>query len=133
MSTMRALLLLVIGCAGGSKGASGGPACEPGRCLEDLSRVISEHRAEARTCYDNGLKRVPAIKDGRIIINFEIDPDGKVIDASQSVKGDQIEDPEVVACVTDVIKEIRFPKSASGKRTRGYHSFEFAMHPTTKP
>jgi hypothetical protein len=97
-----------------------------------LSRTISEHRATARTCYEDGLKRVPAIKDGRIIINFEIDAEGKVIDASQSVKGEQIEDAEVVACVTDVIKEIQFPKSPTGKRTRGYHSFEFAMHPTTK-
>ncbi len=126
---MRCLLLAAVaGCAGGSKSTKES-ACEPGRCLEDLSRTISEHRAAARACYDAALPRVPSIKDGRIIINFEIDPDGKVVSASQSMKGDQIEDREVVACVTDVIKEITFAKSPSGKTTRGYHSFEFAMHP----
>jgi hypothetical protein len=41
------------------------------------------------------------------------------------VQGNQIEDPEVVACTIAIVKGIKFSKSATGKKTRGYHAFEF--------
>lgn len=135
----RVSLLVAIGlglatsCSGPTKtsGVNGGDDtvpetdCEPGRCLTDIANAVKEHREKARACFDDGVAKRD-IKGNRVLINFRIEADGTVSEASQSVKGDQIEDPEVVACMTDVIKQITFAKSAAGKRTRAYHSFEFA-------
>src|SRR5262245_48871163 len=85
--------------------------CEPGRCMEDISRVITEHRTETRTCYDKGVKGKPGI-EGRLIINFKIDPSGDVEDASQGMQENQITEPAVVDCVTAVIKKLKFAKSS---------------------
>lgn len=110
--------------------AASAPAdCEKGRCLEDIRAVVAEHRAEARACYDAGLKRQPDMQ-GRLIINFEIDPTGAVTDASQGMQDEQISDPEVVACVSEVIKSIKFAASAQNKTTRAYHRFEFSPRGT---
>lgn len=132
----RAALLFVVlaAAACGGKGTttattpgdSGDPAddCEPGRCLADISARVEDRRPAARACYDEGQKRVPELQ-GRLIINFEIDPDGKVVDASQSAQDEQIVDEQVVACVEDVIRGITFAKSQRGKRTRAFHRYEF--------
>jgi hypothetical protein len=121
-----AALLIAAGC-GGSKPATNQPSmdCEPGRCLSDISRVVTEKKPAARACYEAGLKRVPEIKGGQIIVNFDIEPDGTPASVTQSSKSDQIEDAEVVACVTDVVKQLKFSKSAKGKTTHAYHAFEF--------
>jgi len=99
--------------------------CEPGRCLEDISKNIGERRADARACYEAGLKRDPKMQ-GKIIINFAIDSEGVVGETSQGMQDGQIEDQDVVACVSEVIKTVRFAGSPKGKTTRAYHRFEFS-------
>lgn len=132
-SVAAVLFVLVTAACGKSQPATTTPAttgddeaadCEPGRCLEDVSARVNDRRAEARACYDEGVKRIPGLQ-GRLIINYEIDPDGTVVDASQSAQDEQITDEEVVACVEDVIRQIKFPPSKRGKRTRAFHRYEF--------
>jgi hypothetical protein len=117
-----ACLVLVVACGGGQKTAQK-QDCETGRCLDDIANTVQTHRAEARACFDN---HAGGTGDSRVIINFEIDPAGAVVDASKSVKDGQLDNDLVVACIIDVIKEIKFPASAKGKRTRAYHTFEFS-------
>lgn len=135
-SVLPALFLLLASCSGKSKppvvtsggeeGGADGPAtgCEPGRCLEDISRLIAERKSDSRACYDNARKRDPKL-EGKIIINFAIDSEGVVGETSQGMQDGQIEDQEVVTCVSEVIKTVRFAKSPAGKTTRAYHRFEF--------
>jgi len=122
-------IALIAACGGGGHATSGtGPSegsCEPGRCLGDISRTIGEHKAEARACFEAGKKKQPKLV-GQLVINFEIDAEGSVVDTSQGMQDGQLDDADVVACVSDVVKKIKFPKSAAGKSTRGYHRFEFA-------
>ena len=98
--------------------------CERGRCLEDISPIVQTRRADARACYDTATNRRPAAA-GIVIINFEIDPDGRVADASQGAQDGQLDDAEMVGCIVGVIKQLRFAKSARGKTTRAYHRFDF--------
>jgi hypothetical protein len=128
------ILVAAVGCGGSkpSAGAAepeadaiGGEECEPGRCMEDISALVKERRPEARACYETGHQRDPSLK-GRLIMNFEIDETGQVVDASQSAQDDQIADEEVVACVADVIKRITFAPSKRGKSTRAFHRYEFS-------
>jgi hypothetical protein len=124
-------IVLVVACGGGSKPATGptgggddaDSSCEPGRCLADISAKISERKSEARACYD--ALSTQKVK-GRLIINFRIDAEGNVSDTSQGMQEDQIQDETLVGCVSDVIKSVKFAKSAAGKRTRAYHQFEFS-------
>ena len=113
------------GGGGDNAGNSDTPPCEPGRCLEDISKNIGERRADARACYDTARKRDPKLQ-GKIIINFAIDSEGVVGETSQGMQDGQIEDQEVVACVSEVIKTVRFAASPKGKTTRAYHRFEFS-------
>lgn len=135
---LLASLALVGACGGGKKAdttptaetATGGdtsdaPACEPGRCLEDISSAIAERRTDARACYDAARQRDPKLA-GKIIINFAIDSEGVVGETSQGMQEGQLEDPEVVACVSAVIQGVRFAPSPKGKTTRAYHRFEFS-------
>jgi len=100
-------------------------SCEPGRCMDDISRAIQERRDQTRACYDKGVKGKPGI-EGRLIINFKIDADGTVEDASQGMQENQITEAAVVDCVVAVIKHLKFGKSPTGKTTRAYHLFEFS-------
>ena len=127
-----ALLCLIVACSG-SKPAPTQPGsdCEPGRCLADISKVVSVQRPAAKACYEAGLKRDPAIKGGRIIVNFDIDPEGATSSVAQSTKSDQIEEADTVACVVDIVKQLKFAKSAKGKTTHAYHAFEFGNLPKT--
>lgn len=115
---------------GGGGGGGGGDdgdaqACEPGRCLEDIRKLIAERRPDARACYDAARKRDSTLA-GKIIINFAIDSEGMVGETSQGMQDGQIEDQEVVECVSAVIKTVRFAPSPKGKTTRAYHRFEFS-------
>jgi hypothetical protein len=125
--------ILVAACGGQTKqggttpegGGGGSGSCEPGRCLDDISRTIADYRTQTRACYDAGRKRRPGLA-GQLVINFEIDAEGNVVDTRQGMQDGQLEDEGVVSCVSDVVKTIKFAKSAAGKSTRGYHRFEWA-------
>jgi len=128
-SLWAAALAIGIGCGGGGKPDSGTTtppeaSCEPGRCLDDFATAIERDRAAARACYEAGHAKQPDLA-GRIIVNFEVDPEGTVIDASQGIQGEQITEPDVVACVVDVVKGVKFAPSSAGKTTRAFHRFEF--------
>jgi hypothetical protein len=120
-------LVLASGCGGPRAPAApeATAGCEPGRCMDDISGAIAAQRAAARACFDAWAKRDPSLQ-GQIIIKFEIDATGAVIDASQGMEPDQISDPDVVACVTEVVKRVTFAKSAHGKSSRAFHRFEFS-------
>lgn len=131
-SILASLLVLTCACSGKAKpgpvdpgDGSGQVSCEPGRCLEDISKAIAERRDDARKCYEEGRKRDPKM-EGKIIINFAIDDKGVVGETSQGMQEGQIEEIGVVACVSEVIRTVRFAESPKGKTTRAYHRFEFA-------
>ncbi len=120
-----AIAFLFFGCghsappAPASGSATPQADCEPGRCLEDISNVLAGHKAEARACLKD--KKTT----GRVIINFTIDPAGKVGEASQGMQEDQIQDPALVDCLTGIVKTVTFAPSPKKKTTRAYHRFEF--------
>jgi hypothetical protein len=109
-----ALCFALIACGSSPKPATT-PSEPAGRSLEDISKVIGEHKPETRACAGSAT--------GRVIINFKIDKDGTVTEADQGMQENQIADAAVVSCLTDVIKKIKF--APSDKTTRAYHQFEF--------
>jgi hypothetical protein len=113
------------GAGDGGDTGDGTSACEPGRCLEDIKKQIAERKSDSRACYDAARKRNAGLA-GKVIINFAIDSEGVVGETSQGMQDGQIEDPELVACLSAVINTVRFAASSKGKTTRAYHRFEFS-------
>ena len=87
---------------------------------------MAAHKTESRSCYDKARQREPKLGAGRVIINFTIDKDGGVEGASQGMQDDQLQDEQMVSCLSELLKSIKFAKSAKGRSTRAYHRFEFS-------
>jgi len=123
---LRIAVILVIGCSG----AQQRPApieetgCEPGRCLDDVARVMKEHRPEMRACYELAQAQRAGL-EGSMTVNFVIDPQGAVVETSPSVRDGEIEDAELFDCLSSMVKQVTFMSSPTGKRTRAYHVFDF--------
>lgn len=108
---------------GSGSGSDASEACEPGRCLADLAAAVEARHADAVVCYDTARKKDPKVT-GRVVINFRIDADGKVIDASQGAQSSQVEDPQLVDCLSSLIRDVHFAASKKHSTTRAYHRFE---------
>ena len=126
----RLALALTLACGSSARrappvGPDGGATCEPGRCLDDISHHVQQHRKAARGCYDKGLERQAGV-GGLVIVNFEIGPDGRVVEAAQGMQPGQLAEQDVIDCIVTVVKQIQFPASAAGKTTKAYHRFEFS-------
>ena len=112
---------------GGPK-AGPGHSQEPGRRREDIQTIVMARRDEARACYDKGLKDHPGI-EGDLTVKFVIDPQGVVSEAVVDSGKSTINEPSVGACITDIIKKIKFAPSKGGFETRANYPFNF--HPKT--
>jgi hypothetical protein len=124
MLRAASFVAIAIGCGAQRPAPIEEKDCEPGRCLEDVARVMKEHRADMRSCYELAHAQRNEL-EGSMTVNFVIDPKGDVIETSPSVRDGEIEDAELFDCLSATIKRVKFAASPAGKRTRAYHAFEF--------
>jgi hypothetical protein len=106
--------------------AKGPHSHDPGRGPADIRAIVVAHRDEARACYDKALTAHPGI-EGDLVVQWTIDPKGKVTQVSVDSARSQISEPGVVACVGDVIRKIQFAASPGGFETKAFYPFNF--HP----
>jgi hypothetical protein len=111
---------------GAASPAKGAHSHEPGRGPADIRAIIVAHRDEARACYDKALAAHPGI-EGDLVIQWTIDPKGKVTQVSVDAARSQISEAGVVACVGDVIRKVQFAASPGGYETKAFYPFNF--HP----
>jgi hypothetical protein len=112
---------------GADAGASEGRGKEPGRGPADLRAMVAAHRDEARACYDKGLVDHPGM-EGDLVIQWLIDPKGKVSHVSLDSTRSQITDAAVAACIGAVIGKLQFAPSPGGYETRASYPFNFHPH-----
>jgi outer membrane biosynthesis protein TonB len=89
-----------------------------------IAKYVGAQRQPVRDCYDRELKKKPGLK-GKLVIHFEIDPEGKVTKAELNEKRSEIKDPDLVACAVKVIRGIKFPASSKGMVTESNYPYEF--------
>lgn len=89
---------------------------------EVIRRVAKSHTSEIRACYNQGLAKDPDLA-GRVMIDFQINPKGKV--ASARPRG-EFPDPKVAKCVAASVRRWQFPKPAGGGVVKVSYPFEFA-------
>jgi hypothetical protein len=62
---------------------------------------------------------------GALVINFVIDPDGKVKKAELNQERSEVKAPAVVDCAIGVLKGIKFPPSSRGMDTTVNYPYDF--------
>ena len=114
--------LLGTGLTGGGRSEGGaraknaklrmGAASVSGRLPpEVIQRIVRQSYGRFRLCYENGLKKDPAL-EGRVAVKFVIGRDGAVAlaaDADSSMK-----DKDVVSCIVRAFKGLSFPQPEGG-------------------
>jgi hypothetical protein len=94
-----------------------------GRNLDALSALVRAHRPDVRACYDAGRKQHPELS-GKLNITVVIDPKGTATDV-QYINDSDIQDPGVLACVSDIVKKIAFGPNPVGRNTIFNYRFKF--------
>ena len=78
---------------------------------EAIKKVIDEHRAEIRWCYEAVLQDNPKL-EGKVTLRWRIDSDGKV--TRVEVTETTLESPAVEGCMVEKVKKWEFPKPEGG-------------------
>ena len=109
--------------AKGAKAPEGNGKTET-RTMEVVAQVVQENRKPVRECFDKAKKDLPDLK-GTMVINFILDPDGKVKKAEFNQERSDLKSPAVVDCAIKVIQGIKFPPSSRGMDTTVNYPFKF--------
>ena len=94
------------------------------RTMEVVAQVVQENRKPVRECFDKAQKDLPDLK-GTMVINFILDPDGKVKKAEFNQERSDLKSPAVVDCAIKIIQGIKFPPSSRGMDTTVNYPFKF--------
>ncbi|HOX42401.1 MAG TPA: AgmX/PglI C-terminal domain-containing protein [Myxococcota bacterium] len=90
---------------------AGGPLLTGPLPKEIIRRVIKQHQAQVRYCYEKELLRDPKL-EGKLKVKFVIGPEGQVSRAE--IVDDELKSPAVAGCVQKVFQRLRFPAPKGG-------------------
>ena len=82
-----------------------------------IAAVIRRRIGAVKGCYDLALKRNPDIK-GKVVVKFTIGETGAVVDIS--IEDNSTGDNGVANCISQRVRNFRFPKPKNGKVTVAY-------------
>jgi hypothetical protein len=84
---------------------------------EVIQRIVREHFAGMRGCYEAGLARDPSLK-GKVVVRFVIGNDGTVTSVADA--GSDLPDPATKTCVFAAFSALSFPAPEAGVVTVTY-------------
>jgi hypothetical protein len=82
----------------------------------DVLAVMKQHLEEFKACNKEQKKRDASVQ-GKMVVNFTIQTDGKVSAASVDASTSQFNNTFVAGCITQVIKRLRFPAFSGGPKS----------------
>ncbi len=94
------------------------------RGKEQIQQVMAANRDKVRACYDAALAQNPGIK-GALVVDFLIDPNGKVKQAEVNWSESDLHIPELDTCAVDAVRAIQFPASSRGLESKVTYPFNF--------
>jgi len=92
---------------------------------EAIRRVIREHMAEIRSCYERELQRAPNLY-GKLVLEWDIGESGRV--ERTGVKDNSMESQTVPECILAHLKTWKFPVPPSNQIGRVSYPFVFSSH-----
>ena len=78
-----------------------------------VGKVINEHVNEIRSCYERALLRDPNLGAGKVLLEWTIGIEGSVTKVGAKVA--TIKSNEVVSCLLDTVRAMKFPKPTGGE------------------
>jgi hypothetical protein len=104
--------------------------CATGRAIngDEIEGPLLTKSADFKNCY---LKVAPTEPSGFFRVHFVILPDGSV--SSTDIQENTLKSPPVENCVTDILKQVHFPKSAKNGRIEVIYPFKFHAHDSVEP
>jgi hypothetical protein len=109
---------------GDAKPAATGSGQPETRTIEVIQRIVKEHRAEVRECYDKARKDLPSLQ-GDMMIHFVLDPEGKIKTIELNQERSTLKAPPVVDCAIKVLKGLQFPPSSRGMESQVNYPYNF--------
>lgn len=77
---------------------------------EVVRRVVRQHLAEVRFCYERGLHEYPSLR-GRVTVSWIVGAGGRV--TSAAIASSDLQSDAVEACITSAVRRWTFPSSES--------------------
>jgi hypothetical protein len=100
------------------------PGAAPSDRFLPLTELIKSKRPAFRCCFDVWAKKsASAAGDVRMVVKLA--PDGSVKDVSFADTANRLQAPPVEACISDIAKSLKYPKSPAGKETTFTFPFNF--------
>ena len=84
--------------------------------LEGVVSAISGARDRFRCCFDAWTPASPG-EQGHLMLTMELDPKGKVENASVDAKRSTVSDPITIGCVLEVSRTLTYPASPKDRST----------------
>ena len=82
---------------------------------DGIRAVVSYHAKEVQDCYEKVIAEKEKKIEGRVLVDFVVDSEGKVKDAKVAKKGTTLKEDRVHECVVTLIYDWEFPKPGDGR------------------
>lgn len=96
------------------------PVGEEKNAIGMYIRENTGERSPLQECYGRALEKRPTLQ-GKLVVRFDIGPNGKIIGAN----ADGIQDRDLILCVVQVVRKWEFQKPQAGGKLRVAYPFKF--------
>ena len=105
---------------------SGGRESDP-YLQKQVKNTLTKRQSQFRDCYTSFLTTEPETKSGRVVLDWQIQPDGDVLRA-EVVRSD-FPEATLGECLRDEVAKLVFPPPPSGTTRYVEHTFRFDFQP----
>ena len=89
----------------------------------EVDRWVASHAVALKPCYDAYLAEEPAVTEGRVTMNWQIDPDGFVV--HPEVVATDLDGLALADCLVAKLSAFVFPPPPDHKKNLAVHNFDF--------
>jgi hypothetical protein len=89
----------------------------------EMKNALIRQSPALRGCYDSFLLDEPDVPEGKVTIDFQIDPDGKVV--APGIVESELESQELKDCLVARVAAFAFPPPPDRVRAYAAHTFHF--------
>ncbi len=82
---------------------------------DDIRRVVAYHTREVQDCYERVIADTEKKFEGRVVVDFIVDPTGHVKEAKVHKKGTTLKEDRVHECIITSVYDWVFPKPDDGR------------------
>ncbi len=94
-----------------------------GLTAQQIQQTIQKYMGNVLNCYDLEIKKNPELNAGRVVLSFDVELDGKILNSA--VTKTTLHHKKVEACIVENSRTWIFPKPTGKKPVQVKYPFEF--------